>query len=70
MKISTLIAEQVESGQANNQEMVEAIQQLSIYLGLISPKDYARQRGIKFQSVYKSRKAIEILGRKWIIDNY
>jgi hypothetical protein len=69
MKLNDLIVNYVESGKATNNELVEGIQQLSEYLGLITPKEYAKQKGIKFQSVYKSKKPVTILGRKWIIDN-
>jgi predicted transcriptional regulator len=69
MTLKELIANCVESGNATNEEMVESIQQLSEYLCLITPKEYAKQKGIKFQSVYKSKKPISILGKKLIIDN-
>jgi hypothetical protein len=70
MKFNELITNCVESGNATNEELVEGIQQLSDYLCLITPKEYAKQKGIKFQSVYKSKKLVTILGRKFIIDNY
>ena len=69
MTLNNLIAEYIESGNATNEQMVEGIQQLSDYLCLITPKEYAKQKGIKFQSVYKSKKPINILGKKFIIDN-
>jgi predicted transcriptional regulator len=69
MNLNKLIAECVESGQVTNESMVESIQLISKYLCLTTPKEYAKQRGIKFQSVYKSKKPVTILGRKWIIDN-
>ena len=69
MNLNNLITNCVESGNATNGELVEGIQQLSDYLGLITPKEYAKQKGIKFQSVYKSKKTVTILGKKFIIDN-
>lgn len=69
MNLNELIANCVESGNATNEQMFESIQQLSEYLCLITPKEYAKQKGIKFQSVYKSKKPISILGKKFIIDN-
>jgi len=69
MTLNTLITECVKSGKATNDELVEGIQQLSEYLCLTTPKEYAKQKGIKFQSVYKSKKPVTILGRKFIIDN-
>lgn len=69
MSLNNLIVNYVESGKATNEDMVEGIQLISEYLGLISPKEYAMKRGIKFQSVYKSKKPVTILGRKWVIDN-
>jgi predicted transcriptional regulator len=69
MKINELIANCVESGNATNEQMVESIQLLSDYLCLTTPKEYAKSKGIKFQSVYKSKKPISILGKKFIIDN-
>jgi predicted transcriptional regulator len=69
MNLNELISNCVESGNATNEQMVEGIQQLSDYLCLITPKEYAKQKGIKFQSVYKSKKPISILGKKFIIDN-
>jgi hypothetical protein len=69
MTLNELIANCVESGNASNDELVEGIQQLSEYLCLITPKEYAKSKGIKFQSVYKGKKPISILGKKFIIDN-
>jgi hypothetical protein len=69
MSLNNLIVNYLESGKATNEEMVEGIQLISEYLGLITPKEYAKQKGIKFQSVYKGKKLVTILGRKWIIDN-
>ena len=69
MTLNNLIAEYIESGNATNEEMVECIQLLSDYLCLITPKEYAKQKGIKFQSVYKGKNPISILGRKFVIDN-
>ena len=69
MTLNNLITNCVESGNATNEQMVEGIQLLSDYLGLITPKEYAKQKGIKFQSVYKSKKTVTILGKKFIIDN-
>jgi predicted transcriptional regulator len=69
MKLNELIANSIESGNATNEQMVESIQLISEYLCLITPKEYAKQKGIKFQSVYKSKKPVTILGKKFIIDN-
>jgi predicted transcriptional regulator len=69
MTLNELIANCVESGNATNKQMVESIQLISEYLCLITPKEYAKQKGIKFQSVYKSKKPVTILGKKFIIDN-
>jgi predicted transcriptional regulator len=69
MTLNELIANCVESGNATNKQMVESIQLISEYLCLITPKEYAKQKGIKFQSVYKGKKPITILGKKFIIDN-
>jgi predicted transcriptional regulator len=69
MNLNELIANCVESGNATNEQMVESIQLLSDYLCLTTPKEYAKQKGIKFQSVYKSKKTVTILGKKFIIDN-
>jgi hypothetical protein len=69
MNLNNLITNCVESGNASNEQMVESIQLISEYLCLITPKEYAKQKGIKFQSVYKSKKTVTILGKKFIIDN-
>jgi predicted transcriptional regulator len=69
MNLNELITNCVESGNATNEQMVESIQLISEYLCLITPKEYAKQKGIKFQSVYKSKKIVTILGKKFIIDN-
>jgi hypothetical protein len=69
MSLNNLIVNYVESGNATNQELIESIQLISDYLCLTTPKEYAKQKGIKFQSVYKSKKPVTILGRKFIIDN-
>jgi predicted transcriptional regulator len=69
MKIKELIILVVEKHGTTNEEMVECIQLLSDYLCLTTPKEYAKQKGIKFQSVYKGKKPISILGRKFVIDN-
>jgi predicted transcriptional regulator len=69
MTLNELITHCVESGNASNEQMVESIQLISEYLCLITPKEYAKQKGIKFQSVYKSKKPVTILGKKFIIDN-
>jgi hypothetical protein len=69
MNLNDLIVNYVESGNYTNDELVEGIQLISEYLCLTTPKEYAKHRGIKFQSVYKSKKPVTILGRKWIIDN-
>jgi predicted transcriptional regulator len=69
MTLNNLITNYVESGNATNEQMVECIQLLSDYLCLTTPKEYAKSKGIKFQSVYKGKKPITILGRKFVIDN-
>ncbi len=69
MTLNELIANCVESGNATNEQMVESIQLISEYLCLITPKEYAKSKSIKFQSVYKSKKTVTILGKKFIIDN-
>jgi predicted transcriptional regulator len=69
MTLNNLITNCVESGNATNEQMVECIQLLSDYLCLTTPKEYAKSKGIKFQSVYKGKKPITILGRKFVIDN-
>ncbi len=69
MSLNNLIVNYVESGNATNQELIESIQLISEYLCLTTPKEYAKQKGIKFQSVYKSKKPVTILGKKFIIDN-
>jgi predicted transcriptional regulator len=69
MNLNNLITNCVESGNATNEQMVECIQLLSDYLCLTTPKEYAKSKGIKFQSVYKGKKPISILGKKFIIDN-
>jgi hypothetical protein len=69
MNLNNLITNCVESGNATNEQMVECIQLLSDYLCLVTPKEYAKSKGIKFQSVYKGKKPITILGRKFVIDN-
>ncbi len=69
MGIKELISKTVQEGNVSNEEMVECIQLLSDFLGLKTPNEYAIQRGIKFQSVYKSNKTRIILGRKMVVDN-
>jgi hypothetical protein len=69
MKIKELIILAVEKHGTTNEEMVECIQLLSDYLCLVTPNEYAKSKGIKFQSVYKGKKPITILGRKFVIDN-
>ena len=69
MNINALIAELVESGKLSNDELVQIIELCGMYLNLQSISDYAKEIGLSYNGVKKTRNIKVLFGQKFVIDN-
>lgn len=72
MLINTIcnhLAERIEAGQLNNDEIVQIIELCGSYLNLRTISDYAKEENISYNGAKKFRNPIVIFNTKYIIDN-
>jgi len=70
LNILILIEESVYKGLLSIDFWVENIKLIECYSGIKTIKKYSKDNGITPQAVYKSKKYIELLDTKFVIDNY
>ena len=72
MLINTIqqhLSERIESGELTNNELVQLIAHLGMYLNLQTIPDYAKENNISYNGAKKFRNVVKIFGVKFIIDN-
>lgn len=68
-KLLNFVSEKFESGQLNNDSLVQLIELSGAYLNLQTISDYAKSTGLSYNGAKKHRKIIELFNVKFIIDN-
>jgi hypothetical protein len=68
-KLLNFISDKFESGQLDNDSLVQLIELCGSYLNLMTISDYARNNNLSYNGVKKCRKIVKIFNVKFIIDN-
>jgi hypothetical protein len=68
-KLIDFVSRKFESGELDNDSLVELFKQTGCYLNLQTISDYARDRKMSYPGVVKCRRIEEIYGVKFVIDN-
>jgi hypothetical protein len=69
-KLIDFIASKYEAGELDDDSLVQLIELAGLYLNLKTISDYARSNKISYNGAKKYRKTVNLLGIKFIIDNY
>lgn len=69
-EIKGIVAESIENGNLSNDEMVQLIELIGMYLNLQTIPNYAKLHSLSYNGVKKNRKIIQIFHVKFVIDNY
>lgn len=68
-KLIDFIHRKFQSGEIDNNSLVELFKQTGEYLNLKTISDYARDNNMSYEGVKKGRRIEEIYGVKFVIDN-
>jgi hypothetical protein len=68
-KLIAFICKKYESGELDNESLVELFKVIGIYLNLQTIPDYAKTHGMTYEGVKRGRRIEEIYGIKFVIDN-
>ena len=68
-KLLHFVANKFQSGELDNDSMVQLIEQAGGYLNLQTIPDYSKRTGISYNGAKNHRKVVELFGVKFIIDN-
>jgi hypothetical protein len=68
-KLIQFVSTKFESGELDNNSLVELFKQTAIYLNLQTISDYARDHKMSYEGVKKFRRIEELYGVKFVIDN-
>ncbi len=68
-EISNYIAQQVQNNELDNEGLVQIIALCDSFLNLKSISQYAKDNNLSYNGAKKNRKAVELFGSKFIIDN-
>lgn len=63
------IQQQFESGNINNDNLVQIIEHIGSLLNLQTISDYAKENSMSYNGVKKFRNVINLFGTKFVIDN-
>jgi hypothetical protein len=69
-KLIDFIASKYEAGELDDHSLVQLIELAGSYLNLKTVSKYAKDNGISYNGAKKYRKTVNLLGIKFIIDNY
>jgi hypothetical protein len=69
-KLIDFVAKNYEAGELDDDSLVKIIELAGLYLNLKTISDYARSNKISYNTAKKYRKTVNLLGIKFIIDNY
>ena len=68
-KLIEFVSRKFESGELDNNSLVELFKHTGNYLNLQTISDYAREHKMSYEGVRKFRRIEEIHGVKFVIDN-
>ena len=68
-KLIEFISRKFETGELDNNSLVEVFKSNGRYLNLMTISDYAKQFNMSYEGVKRFRKIEEIHGVKFVIDN-
>lgn len=68
-KLIDFVSRKFESGELNNNSLVELFKQTGKYLNPQTISDYARDHKMSYEGVRKGRRVEEIHGVRFVIDN-
>jgi len=69
-KLISFLDEKMYDRSFTNLDLVQFIESVGKYLGLQTLPDYAKENKMSYNGVKKFREVKEILGVKFVIDNY
>ena len=68
-KLKNFIAEKFESGEINNQSLVQIIVLCGQYLNMQTISDYARKNNLSYNGTKNFRTVVNFFNVKFVIDN-
>jgi len=68
-KLIAFVANKFQSGELDNEALVELFKAMGSYLNLMTISDYAKANNMSYQGVSSCRKIETIFGVKFVIDN-
>ncbi len=68
-KLKNFIAEKFESGEINNQSLVQIIELCGQYLNLKTISDHARKNKLSYNGTKNFRTVVNLFNVKFVIDN-
>jgi len=68
-KVTKRIGEMTQSGELSNEDLVQIIELCGIYLNIRTIPNYAKENGLTYNGVKKTRNIVNVFGQKFVIDN-
>lgn len=68
-KIEQHLSERITNGDLQNNELVQLIEHIGMYLNLQTIPDYAKSNGKSYNGVKKFRNVVTIFNVKFVVDN-
>ena len=68
-KLLAFVSQKYQTGELDNNSLVEFIKLSGSYLNLKTIPDYAKEKGMSYEGVKKFRNTKEIFNVKFVIDN-
>lgn len=68
-KLLNFVAEKFETGQLENQSLVQLIELCGNYLNLCTIAEYAKANKMSYNGVKNHRKIVTLFNQKFVIDN-
>lgn len=68
-KLLAFVGSKFESGELDNNSLVELIKLSGSYLNMMTIPDYAKLRNMSYEGVKKHRNITELFNCKFVIDN-
>lgn len=69
-KLLTFLDSKMYDGDFTNEDLVQFIESVGRYLGLQTIPDYAKENNMSYNGVKKFREIREVLGVKFVVDNF
>ena len=68
-KILEHLSLRIENGELSNDDLVQIIEHVGLYLNLQTISDYSKSNNISYNGAKKYRKIVVLFNQKFIIDN-